>query len=744
MINSRYKILKPLGQGRSRVFLCEDIENDIICAIKILPRHVEEYEKIDFREEYIKLKKFNNRNIVKSFDYGTVALTGDEEFKLEILKGSTYFTLEYFDGVPINNFYIKPNEELLKNIISQICYTLFYIHGSNYIYYDLKLENILVRSNQDKVELKLIDFGLCELNSNKLAEDKKGTAEYIAPEILQGEEIDNRIDLYSLGIVLYFLIYKKFPFSAEDELDIFNAAINHEPNFPPVKYSKLILMVLKKLLNKSPSQRYKNALSILKDLNIKISDNYIKSWKPVKTYVVNELTAFVKNFVVNKEIENVLVITGSEGAGKTSISEEIYQNFHKAILINNSNSLKNQPIWKTILTRLLFADFIYFNLEENIKSDIQNLLNTEQERLSEKLKFVFNYLSRTFHFILILDQFENYDLFTQNFIKTIFPLFVVNKAKLIITLNESVSKITNNDKSINKLRIKSFNEPDIKLLISKTLSEEFPLDKINKSIIAYSDLSPGNVLSYLEELFQYDIIRTDYGDVLFDESSVKVSQLKIGSQKFFLNKYDALSESEKDMLNIISAIPFPVSQKILALFNSAVNRKYFIDKLVDNSILLNNGNEIRFASTAFKNFVYENLENKKELHYKIANALYENKNLIDKVKLAQQFELAESYDKTVELLGEEISSAEKLNAYSYEKELLEHLISLPIKGKKKIPYLTQLSHINFILGDYKNSYNIADKLLNYKLEREVTNQLLFREADCLVKQIGRASCRERV
>ena len=67
MINSRYKILKPLGQGRSRVFLCEDIENDIICAIKILPRHVEEYEKIDFREEYIKLKKFNNRNIVKSF-----------------------------------------------------------------------------------------------------------------------------------------------------------------------------------------------------------------------------------------------------------------------------------------------------------------------------------------------------------------------------------------------------------------------------------------------------------------------------------------------------------------------------------------------------------------------------------------------------------------------------------------------------------------------------------------------------
>ncbi len=733
MINSRYRIIKPLGQGRSRVFLCEDINRDIICAIKILPRHVEEYEKNDFREEYIKLKRFNSSNIIKSYDYGTVALTGDEESKLEILKGSNYFTLEYFEGVPINKFYVNNDEKLLTSIIEQICYTLFYIHGSNYIYYDLKPENILIKKTKGEIKLKLIDFGLCELNSNVPKDYKKGTAEYIAPEILQGEGVDSRVDLYSLGVVLYFLIYRKLPFSSEDELEIFNSAINNEPDYPSVEYSKQILTVLKKLLNKFPSQRYKNALSILKDLNIKISDKYLKTWKPVKTYVITELTAFVKNFVMNKEIENVLVITGSEGAGKTSISEEVYQNFHKAILINNNNPSKNQPIWKAILTKLLFADFIYFNLENSIKSRIRSLLNTEQEQLSEKLKFVFNYLSRTFHFILILDQFENYDLFTQNFIKTIMPLFVINKAKLIITLDANFTNLIEDDKSLSKLKIKNFKESDIKLLLGKSLSDDFPLSEINESIIKYSDLLPGNVLDNLEELFQSGIIRTDCEGVLFDESKIKVSRLKVGSEKFFFKKYIMLSESEKEILNIISAIPFPISQKVLDLFETIKSRMDLIDKLIGLNILFQDENEIRFASTAFNNFVYENLENKSNLHYKIANVLYKNNNLIDKVKLAQQFELAKSYDKVVELLSEEVDSAEKLNAYSYEKELLEHLIALPIKGEKIIEFQNQLTRILVIMGDYKRSNLVIEKLLNNKLPKHIQNELLFRKADCMTE-----------
>ena len=85
------------------------------------------------------------------------------------------------------------------------------------------------------------------------------------------------------------------------------------------------------------------------------------------------------------------------------------------------------------------------------------------------------------------------------------------------------------------------------------------------------------------------------------------------------------------------------------------------------------------------------------------------------------------------MLSEEVDSAEKLNAYSYEKELLEHLTNLPIDGKRKSYFLNYLTRILVILGDYKRSNQVIEKLLNNKLPKHIQNELLFRKADCMTE-----------
>ncbi len=260
MINERYLIKKKLGEGRSKVFLCNDIENnseDI--AIKILPEKADNIEKENFQNEFITLRRLRHPIIVQALNFGTIVKTDTAEKNIQI--GSNFFTLEYFNGIPLLDYDDIQDENILKKIIAQICSVLFYLHQSAYIYYDLKPDNILVKNVEGEPHVKLIDLGFAEksdyhdgnLNpyNNRYI---RGTAEYIAPELLKKDAHDCRVDLYSLGIILYRIVYNKFPFNRDNELKIYKAHIEQDFDFGKSKYSNELIKVTKKLLEKEPEK----------------------------------------------------------------------------------------------------------------------------------------------------------------------------------------------------------------------------------------------------------------------------------------------------------------------------------------------------------------------------------------------------------------------------------------------------------------------------------------------------------
>ena len=114
--------------------------------------------------------------------------------------------MEWVDGVTLAEFLSKghPGKNTLRKIALQLCDALSYLHSKQIIHRDLKPSNILVTHNGNYV--KLIDFGLSDADSWSILKGPAGTESYAAPELLAGNPVDNRTDIWSLGKVISLLL----------------------------------------------------------------------------------------------------------------------------------------------------------------------------------------------------------------------------------------------------------------------------------------------------------------------------------------------------------------------------------------------------------------------------------------------------------------------------------------------------------------------------------------------------------
>jgi eukaryotic-like serine/threonine-protein kinase len=181
MINNRFKIIRKIGEGRSSVYKCTDLRSEYYYALKITSPSMPDEEFNKFADEYYTIQKLNHPGIIKAYESGTVF----ESSREDVAAGSRYILLEYFDGVELSEMDSIP-ENQLREIIIQTASVLQYLHQSYYIYYDLKPENILVSQADGKLLIKVIDFGFARITNGE-EKTTRGTAEYIAPELLKNE-----------------------------------------------------------------------------------------------------------------------------------------------------------------------------------------------------------------------------------------------------------------------------------------------------------------------------------------------------------------------------------------------------------------------------------------------------------------------------------------------------------------------------------------------------------------------------
>ena len=203
-----YKIESILGEGgMGIVYLASHTLLNRKAAIKALSPLLAANNdlKMRFYKEASTMSNLKHPNIVTLYDY------------IEDM-GNLYLVMEYIDGVPLDKYvknYGKPlPEDKIIHFFSQILDAFEYAHSKKVIHRDIKPANIII-SNDDTV--KILDFGIAKLldeTSEKLTQtgSKVGTVTFMSPEQVKALPVDNRSDIYSLGVAMYQIATGKCPY----------------------------------------------------------------------------------------------------------------------------------------------------------------------------------------------------------------------------------------------------------------------------------------------------------------------------------------------------------------------------------------------------------------------------------------------------------------------------------------------------------------------------------------------------
>jgi serine/threonine protein kinase/Flp pilus assembly protein TadD len=306
---SHYKILEKLGEGgMGVVYKAQDTKLDRIVALKFLPQHLtsDPVEKERFVHEAKAASALNHPNITTIYEI--------DEFE-----GQMFIAMEYCDGETLKRIIEKEALSVKKvlDIGIQICEGLTIAHEKGIVHRDIKSDNIMLTP---RGQVKIMDFGLAKLKgATKLTKTRStlGTAPYMSPEQAQGEEVDQRSDIFSFGVVLYELLTGKLPFEGEHQAAIIYSIINEEPQ-PVARFNNQVSAKLEdivfKALAKDKDERYQHIDDLLADLK-----REKKSLEYVKTAVVTKPAESPRPAIAVLYLQNLSEKKGDEyfAAGMT-------------------------------------------------------------------------------------------------------------------------------------------------------------------------------------------------------------------------------------------------------------------------------------------------------------------------------------------------------------------------------------------------------------------------------------------
>jgi eukaryotic-like serine/threonine-protein kinase len=277
VIGNRFEILQLLGEGgMGAVYKAHDRELERDVALKLIRTELARNPEIlqRFKQELILARQVTHRNVIRIFDLGQA-------------DGHKYITMEYLEGRDLRVILREkgklPPEEAAK-IILQICRALEAAHAEGVIHRDLKPQNIMLDAGG---RAYVMDFGIARsahLPGMTQTGALVGTPEYMSPEQAKGEKLDERSDLFSLGVILYELLIGQSPYHSDTPLATLWKRIQEkakpltelDPTIP-----KPLSDIVAKALEIDPKDRFSNATEFAQ---------HLESWLGISPSMVGSTT----------------------------------------------------------------------------------------------------------------------------------------------------------------------------------------------------------------------------------------------------------------------------------------------------------------------------------------------------------------------------------------------------------------------------------------------------------------------
>jgi serine/threonine protein kinase len=270
-----YRIIERLGAGgMGEVFLAQDARLNRLVALKILPAYFasDDARLRRFQSEARAASALNHPNILTIHEVGEW-----EDFR--------FIATEFIDGQTIRELIARADlsfEEIL-DVAEQVAFALSAAHAAGIVHRDIKPENIMRRHDG---LVKILDFGIAKLTEQQMPEHRiessvsaqteagmvLGTVDYMSPEQARALVVDERTDVWSLGVVIYEMLTRRKPFAAATRIDTMVAILEREPRplfeleRQPTGELRPVQRIIDRALRKERNERYQTTREMLVDL----------------------------------------------------------------------------------------------------------------------------------------------------------------------------------------------------------------------------------------------------------------------------------------------------------------------------------------------------------------------------------------------------------------------------------------------------------------------------------------------
>ena len=294
-LDGRYEIHEVLGVGgMAVVYKAYDNIDDRTVAVKILKEEYlasEEFRR-RFKNESKAIAVLSHPNIVRVYDvsYG------------ETLQ---YIVMEYVEGITLKEYIEQQGKLEIREAVHftmQILRALQHAHDKGVVHRDIKPQNILLLSNGN---IKVTDFGIARFSNEQktMTGSAIGSVHYISPEQARGDIIDDKTDIYAVGVVLYEMLTGKVPFESESSVSVALMQLSKDPT-PPRELNPNIPVgleqVVMRAMQKNVHDRYQSAAEMLLDIEefkrnpgVRFREDYFVDKAPTKP--ISAATAPVVN-----------------------------------------------------------------------------------------------------------------------------------------------------------------------------------------------------------------------------------------------------------------------------------------------------------------------------------------------------------------------------------------------------------------------------------------------------------------
>ncbi len=649
-IDDKYKVVGKLGGGGfSDVYLVEGPSG--VSALKLLKLEMKPGVLEEFRHEFEVLKDMRHPHIAGILDFGF-----DDTIKRH------YFTSEYIEGKDILTGSRKLSIEQKTDLFVQTLRALEYLHSYNIYHFDIKATNVLVLEGGEP-KVKIIDFGLAGMGpQGKLI----GTPSYMPPEIISRELADGRADLYSLGVLMYYVLVRSNPFRGKTSSESMDRQLHLIPE-PSSKMNPEIDpwldKIVMRLIEKNPANRYSRPSQVIREINRFSDKKYpLETLGTLMSYLPEEgrfvgraedierLDAAVDKL---KKSEGAYFdgwnVEGELGVGKTRFVKELkyrYQLKDVRVEFVSANESREFSVW---------CDDISGHISRGegpmifIIDDAHALMKNAKMR--ERFISLISYAHRPSSKSSIM---------------------------IIAAMLGATDEVTRSWESLlpNHIALTPFTEKELNDYLVSLTGLENPPSSLLSEIFMRTEGNPLFVTEVIRSLITAGALFDEFGRwnaSLFEDVGVDFSKAEVPKsvEDLLMERIDSMPENERFLLEALAVAGKPLIPTELGSLVGVEEPHGAVAKLILDGILSKGENyEISFKNALMEQVLYESIhpEKRQELHDTIADGL--SKKDVDEHEILHHRSRGSDKGESLDAL---ITLGERVLAMGHGDLAIEHL-----------------------------------------------------------------------